>query len=102
MLSSKVELFGPKMFTCTTKLWSFYSGLILSDSDYRTASGGAANDLFGFGLNDDLDTEEEENEEIGKLYRNAIPWNMNLQFTSGYTNAARENNFTNASLGSRR
>jgi len=68
------------------------------DSDYRTASGGAANDLFGFGLNDDLDTEEEENEEIGKLYRNAIPWNMNLQFTSGYTNAARENNFTNASL----
>ncbi|MGB0790805.1 MAG: LPS-assembly protein LptD, partial [Flavobacteriaceae bacterium] len=41
---------------------------------------------------------EEETEVIGKLYRNSIPWNMNLQFTSGYTNAARENNFTNASL----
>ena len=59
------------------------------------ASGGAANDLSALD-NDDLDQEEET--EVVENYRNAIPWNMNIQSTSGYTNAARENNFTNASL----
>lgn len=70
------------------------------DSDYRAASGGASDDLFGFGLTDDLEAEQEpdEPEPPGKLYRNVIPWSMNLQFTSGYTNAARQNEFTNASL----
>jgi len=78
------------------------------NEDYRAASGGRDDDLFGFGLNDggfddqnrtrETPEGEEEEEEESELYRNPLPWTMRLAFTSNYSNNARQNEFTNTSL----
>ena len=75
------------------------------DDQYRTKSGGADNDLFGFGLTDDFPGQNRENqeeegsaEEANKLYYNRIPWNLNLQFNSSYSNLQDQGEITSASL----
>ena len=78
------------------------------DDQYRSQSGGADNDLFGFGLTDDFPGENGRNEEnlegeestdpSNEFYFNRIPWNLNLQFNSSYSNLQDEREITSASL----
>jgi len=77
------------------------------DNDYRAQSGGADNDLFGFGLTDNFPGEErnggnqeesEEDPESNTFYVNRIPWSLNLQFNSSYSNLQDEREITSASL----
>lgn len=77
------------------------------DNDYRAQSGGADNDLFGFGLTDNFPGEErnaanqkegEEDPENNTFYVNRIPWSLNLQFNSSYSNLQDEKEITSASL----
>ena len=64
------------------------------NEDYRAASGGRDDDLFGFGLNDggfddrsrSRGAPEDEEEEESELYRNPLPWTLRLAFTSNYSN----------------
>ncbi|WP_219843852.1 putative LPS assembly protein LptD [Aureicoccus marinus] len=72
-------------------------------NDYRAASGGRKDDLFGFGLNDRdanfaFDNEGEDGEVDNPIYGTTIPWDLRLAFTSTYSNTNRQNEFTNNSL----
>ena len=72
-------------------------------NDYRAASGGRNDDLFGFGLDDRdanyaFDNENEDGDVDNPIYGTAIPWDIRLAFTSTYNNSNRQNEFTNNSL----
>ena len=72
-------------------------------NDYRAASGGRKDDLFGFGLDDRnanyaFDNENEDGDVDNPIYGTVIPWDLRLAFTSTYNNSNRQNEFTNNSL----
>ena len=72
-----------------------------SDDAYRARSGGRADDLFGFGLNDDaFERNSQKNQEDveNPIYGTTIPWDVRAQFTTSYNNSNRQGEFTSASL----
>ena len=68
--------------------------------DYAAASGGRTDDLFGDAdfSNTRRPGDEEEEERETKFYSNAIPWDLRLAYTVGYTNPNRQNSINSHSL----
>jgi len=69
--------------------------------DYRAASGGRADDLFGRSddFNDISAFENENMDDIDNpLYGTKIPWDLRLAYSATYSNSSRQNEITNNSL----
>ncbi|MBT8238070.1 MAG: LPS-assembly protein LptD [Croceitalea sp.] len=71
-----------------------------SSDEYRAASGGRDDDLFGFGFDDRQgNSRRGPDEDIeNPIYGTKIPWDLNIQFATGYNNTNRQNEFNTASL----
>lgn len=65
---------------------------------YRAASGGSTDDLFGFGFDNRGGSTRNDDDVENPLYTNNIPWDINMRFALGYTNTNRQNEISNASL----
>lgn len=74
-----------------------------ASDQYRLTSGGRDDDLFGFGLDDRGEfgsrlNESDDGDVENPIYGTKIPWDLNIQFATGYNNSNRQKEFTTASL----
>ncbi len=69
-----------------------------ASDQYRAASGGRTDDLFGAGFDNRVQYEERDEDIENTPYGTKIPWNFNIQLALGYLNANRQNEINNASL----
>ncbi|NNM18960.1 MAG: LPS-assembly protein LptD [Croceitalea sp.] len=71
-----------------------------SSDEYRAASGGRDDDLFGFGFDDRQGNSRRgpDDDIENPIYGTKIPWDLNIQFATGYNNTNRQNEFNTASL----
>ena len=70
-----------------------------ASDQYRAASGGRDDDMFGFGFDNRTQYSERSDEDIeNPVYGTKIPWDLNMQFALGYQNSNRQNEINNASL----
>lgn len=70
-----------------------------ASDQYRQASGGRDDDLFGFGFDNRTQYEKSEDEDIeNPAYGTKIPWDLSLQLAVGYLNSNRQSLINNASL----
>ena len=69
--------------------------------DYRAASGGRTDDLFGRGDNfgdESAFSDAELNDIENPIYGTKVPWDLRLAYSATYSNANRQNEITNNSL----
>jgi hypothetical protein len=74
-----------------------------SDENYRAASGGRTDDLFGAGIgagfDGGMDRERTSDDDIeNPVYRTKLPWDLRLALRTTYNNSNRQNEITNNSL----
>ena len=74
-----------------------------SDENYRAASGGRTDDLFGAGIgagfDGGMDKERTSDDDIeNPVYRTKLPWDLRLALRTTYNNSNRQNEITNNSL----
>lgn len=70
-----------------------------ASDQYRAASGGRDDDLFGFGFDNRTQYSEKNDSDIeNPPYGNKTPWDLNIQLALGYLNSNRQNEINNASL----
>lgn len=71
-----------------------------ASDEYRAASGGSTDDLFGFGLDNSRRTSQPDPDDDGEVapYANKLPWDLNMRFALGYNNSNRQNQVNTASL----
>ncbi|MDT0608441.1 putative LPS assembly protein LptD [Croceitalea rosinachiae] len=67
--------------------------------EYRAASGGSTDDLFGFGLDNRQSNDRKPEEDIeNPLYGNKLPWDLSMRFGMSYNNTNRQNDINRANL----
>ncbi len=69
-----------------------------ASDEYRAASGGRTDDLFGAGFDNRVQYQERDDDIENPVYGTKIPWNLNIQLALGYLNSNRQNEINNASL----
>ena len=70
-----------------------------ASDQYRAASGGRTDNLFGAGFDERASYEDKDDGDIeNPIYSTTVPWDLNLQFALGYLNSNRQNEINNASL----
>lgn len=67
--------------------------------EYRAASGGSTDDLFGFGRDNRASNNRKAEEDIeNPLYGNKLPWDLSMRFGMSYNNTNRQDEINRANL----
>lgn len=67
--------------------------------NYRAASGGSTDDLFGFGLDNRASNDRKAEEDIeNPTYGNKLPWDLSMRFGMSYNNTNRQDEINRANL----
>ncbi|MFK7814216.1 MAG: putative LPS assembly protein LptD [Maribacter sp.] len=67
--------------------------------EYRAASGGSTDDLFGFGRDNRPSNDRKAEEDIeNPLYGNKLPWDLSMRFGMSYNNTNRQDEINRANL----
>lgn len=67
--------------------------------NYRAASGGSTDDLFGFGLDNRASNDRKAEDDIeNPTYANKLPWDLSMRFGMSYNNTNRQNDINRANL----